>query len=460
MASLVVAAQAVLRALQAWLKFAVAATSREPTVLAHHHTLVWSCHDLAAIDVDDLDSDSMSAGDVSAVKRGTAAVAHAWRCLTAFSRRVPSAVVAMQRQWHAALLSGACSWLGDGPVAASLAPNTSATSPAQSATGRGSAHDNESYPALRALCRPVGVVTGLGVLSEFATLAEAPLVMHRAALLSRHLMSNKGALGPLWDFESRLPVLVFFHTVTAFVTPTQRGATATALLQALYAFMAPVAHTDVANDALLCSSVCTAFAAHTATDGRVQETLSTLLAPCVAAVRALQRLCAESSVSSESHDVITARVRCLGNAWYRVGAWRVHLLYPQSAVDPACKTALRLVLTQQALASVDVDVDARAVHERLVYGSDDHNGQLIALRRHADRLRATATRLSGSAMQRHGVDDADSDDTRVSYTQLREELQGFVHSMASVEKLQVRYRLRCCGGVKRGPWACMQGSRG
>ena len=165
-------------------------------------------------------------------------------------------------------------------------------------------------------------------------------------------------------------------------------------------------------------------------------------------------------MSSESHDVITARVRCLGNAWYRVGAWRVHLLYPQSAVDPACKTALRLVLTQQALASVDVDVDARAVHERLVYGSDDHNGQLIALRRHADRLRATATRLSGSAMQRHGVDDADSDDTRVSYTQLREELQGFVHSMASVEKLQVRYRLRCCGGVKRGPWACMQGSRG
>ncbi len=158
------------------------------------------------------------------------------------------------------------------------------------------------YPSLRALCQPLGTVATLGVSSSAATLAEAPLVMHRASLLARHLLSPRGTLQPLGASEAPCPATTLRGSLAAFVAVAVEGKGPA--LQGAIGTLVP-------------SELGPALVAAVPSDGRVAA-----LVPVLTAAAAAAQDLGSLPASAGPFQRLTAS----GRAWALVGLWRVHLL--------------------------------------------------------------------------------------------------------------------------------------
>jgi hypothetical protein len=158
------------------------------------------------------------------------------------------------------------------------------------------------------LCQPMGAVASLGVSSASATLAEAPLVMHRAALLCRHLASERGVLDPTWASEGTSPLLAAHHSLQALAAASD--ASYAASLQGALAALQSSSSVDV-------EAIVGAVVSAVPSDGRALE-LTPVLAVALGAARQLAGL--PSSAGAVQRLVHS------GRAWALVGVWRLHML--------------------------------------------------------------------------------------------------------------------------------------
>ena len=160
-----------------------------------------------------------------------------------------------------------------------------------------------------ALCQPMGAVASLGVSSASATLAEAPLVMHRAALLCRHLASERGVLDPAWTSEGTSPLLAAHHSLQALAAAASDASHAASLLGALAALQSS-SSVDV-------EAIVGAVVSAVPSDGRALELIPVL----AAALGAAQQLAGLPSAAGAVQRLVHS-----GRAWALVGLWRLHML--------------------------------------------------------------------------------------------------------------------------------------